>query len=274
MRKLVSGLILLAFSGVVFADENTESVGARADLPTVFMSADVVFLGEIHDNPDHHHRQAQWVAGLKPAAVVLEMLDADQAASITDSLRDDPAALAVALDWANSGWPDFAMYYPVLQAAGAAQIYGAHVGREQARAALGQGVAASFGDQVAQFGLTRPLPDEQQLQRQQMQQTAHCNALPENLLPGMVALQRLRDAQLARVALQAYHETGGPVVVITGNGHARQDWGAPAALALARPALSLASLGQGESENPPDGGFDLVLYAPAVEREDPCAAFK
>ena len=61
---------------------------------------------------------------------------------------------------------------------------------------------------------------------------------------------------------------------ITGNGHARKDWGAPAALAHVAPEVSAQSLGQGETPTgAPEGGFDAVEITDPVEREDPCAAF-
>jgi uncharacterized iron-regulated protein len=89
----------------------------------------------------------------------------------------------------------------------------------------------------------------------------------------MVDVQRFRDAELARVTLAALSETGGPVAVVTGNGHARQDWGMPVYLAAAAADVSVFVLGQSESGSGPDGIFDLVLDAPAVDRPDPCEAF-
>src|SRR5690606_6879400 len=104
------------------------------------------------------------------------------------------------------------------------------------------------------------------------QRLAHCNALPEALLPGMVEAQRLRDFAMAELAATAVAEGRGPVVIITGSGHARKDWGIPALLAKARPELKVWSLGQGEGEAQ-DGPFDAEISAPAPEREDPCLTF-
>ena len=74
-------------------------------------------------------------------------------------------------------------------------------------------------------------------ERLNMQMDAHCGALPEEMLGGMVEAQRLRDAALAEGVLAALAESSGPVVVITGNGHARLDWGAPRMLERARPDI-------------------------------------
>jgi uncharacterized iron-regulated protein len=94
------------------------------------------------------------------------------------------------------------------------------------------------------------------------------------MLPRMVSVQRLRDAALAQAALEAISRFGAPVVVITGNGHAREDWGAPALLRHASPGLAVFSLGQGEAGAQPDGGFGVVLDGPGVDRGDPCDAFR
>jgi hypothetical protein len=114
----------------------------------------------------------------------------------------------------------------------------------------------------------------EQAEREALQMAAHCDALPEEMLPGMVAVQRLRDAVLARAVIRALDETDGPVAVITGSGHARRDWGVPAALAEVAPDLDVWVLGQTEDGRPLEGGFDTVKSAPAVERPDPCVAFQ
>jgi uncharacterized iron-regulated protein len=136
------------------------------------------------------------------------------------------------------------------------------------------GFALPFVPQAEAYGLTSELDAEELADRLNLQMAAHCNALPLDLLPGMVDLQRLRDAVLARAALDALAETGGPVAVITGNGHARKDWGLPAYVARIAPEVSLFSLGQSEDGAAPEGGFDLVLDAPGVDRPDPCLAFR
>ena len=50
--------------------------------------ADVVFLGEVHDNPHHHANQKQALETLLPKAVVFEMITSD----LADGLPPAPAA--------------------------------------------------------------------------------------------------------------------------------------------------------------------------------------
>ncbi|MDR9393416.1 MAG: ChaN family lipoprotein [Roseovarius sp.] len=235
---------------------------------------DVLVLGEIHDNPVHHDRQAEEVARFAPEAIVFEMLTEDQAARVTPALRQDSAALANALDWDESGWPDFAMYHPIITAAPGAELFGAGLPRAAARAAMEDGAAAAFGAEAEEYGLASPLPDAQQAEREALQGAAHCDALPAEMLPAMVAVQRLRDAMLARAVVRAKARTGGPVAVITGNGHARRDWGMPAVLARVAPGLDVRVIGQTEDGKPLPGTFDTVLSAPPVTREDSCDAFR
>lgn len=256
MNRLILSLLFLATAAAASEPETSQ----------------IVILGEVHDNPAHHTVQAEWTAQLAPSAIVFEMLTPDQAALATPDLRSDAQALEQALGWAASGWPDFAMYHPIFAAAPDAAIYGAAVPRDAARAAFGTGIAESFGDEAARYGLTDPLPQAQLAARLEFQAAAHCDALPDEMLPRMVELQRLRDAVLARTALTALDDTGGPVVVITGNGHARKDWGMPVYIRAARPDVTLFALGQSEAGQV-TGAFDKVVDAAPAEREDPCAAF-
>ena len=237
-------------------------------------SAPVIIIGEVHDNPGHHDAQAAIVAHVRPAAIVFEMLTAEQALRVTPQNRNDQEQLAEVLGWADSGWPDFAMYYPLFAAAPEAAIHGAAVPRAAARAAMQAGIADSFGDDAVDYGLTAPLPPDLQAAQENLQQQAHCNAMPPEMLPIMVDLQRLRDAVLARETLKALDATGGPVVVITGNGHARADWGVPAYIAGLRPDLEVFAIGQQEDGAGAPGDFDTLLSSPAVDRPDPCLQFR
>ncbi len=268
MRR--AGLIIFALSAALAQMVRAEPIAPSAldNLPP----SDVVVLGEVHDNPAHHANQARAVAALNPAAIVFEMMTPAQARAVTPRLRDDPGTLAAALGWAESGWPDFALYYPIIAAAPKAEILGAQVPRAELRQVISRrDPAGVFGSDARKFGLTRPLPGDQQSRREKMQARAHCGALPEEMLPGMVMGQRLRDAALARAALRALQETGGPVVVITGNGHARADWGVPAILKEVAPKLRVLSVGQFEAPPAPPVPHDLWLVTAPVARDDPCA---
>lgn len=244
-------------------------------VPDDMSDADIVFLGEQHDNPHHHTTQAAYVAGLSPSVLVFEMLTPEQASRITPALLRDQDALKEALEWEASGWPDFSMYYPIFAAAHSAIVKGAGVPRQALRDIVGSDLVTAAGQDMARrFGLDQPLTADQQAAREALQRESHCNALPEELLPGMVNVQRFRDAMLAQEALDGFEMSGGPVVVITGNGHARLDWGAPFLVQLAAPDVRVFALGQGEDGSVPAGGFTHVEDTPSVDRGDPCDAFR
>jgi uncharacterized iron-regulated protein len=266
--KVLAALAILAAGPALAAEIPPQALNRAA----TFAEADVVILGELHDNPTHHAHQARAVATLAPKALVFEMLTPEAASKMPDTLPD-AATLGQIFGWEAAGWPDFSMYYPIFAAAPTARVYGAEVPRTEARRAIKDGPIAVFGPEAAAYGLTDPLPPDDQSAREAEQAKAHCDALPPDLLPAMVDVQRLRDAALARAVVQAMADTGGPVAVITGNGHARRDQGLAQPLARVAPDLSLLAIAQFEEKAPAAPPFDLWLLTPTIPRDDPCAAF-
>lgn len=224
--------------------------------------ADIVILGEVHDNPDAHLGQAAVLEDLRPTAVVFEMLTAEEAA------RADADRTLIAEAWDASGWRDFPIYAPIFDALGNARIIGAAAPRETVRTVYSDGPEGLFGPDAARFGLDQPLPSDQQATRDELQFAAHCEAMPLEMMAGMVAVQRYRDAVFARAALEALETYGPPVALIAGNGHARTDWGVPALIDLAAPDVTTHSIGfvEGDTDTP----FDETRIVPPAEREDPC----
>jgi len=207
------------------------------------------------------------------------MIEPRHALDITPDIRFDAIALANHLEWEARGWPDFAMYYPIFSSAPKAAVFGGALPRETVRLAVEDGAAATFGDSATLFGLADPLPSAEQETRETQQQEAHCNALPPEILPGMVEAQRLRDAALAQAVVNALaQDFDGPVVVIAGNGHVREDWGVPVALRnyfdQSNRSHTIATLAQYEGTAPENPPVDHWVVTKAAERGDPCAAFR
>ena len=216
---------------------------------------------------------------MQPQALVFEMIEPAAALRITPDRRANAVKLEDLLNWEGSGWPDFAMYYPIFAAAPEAAIFGGGTSKEDVRRAVTEGAAVVFGDGASLFGLDTPLPSDQHARRVRMQGEAHCGALPDSLLPGMVEAQRLRDAALARAAIAAWEHARASsdaprVVVIAGNGHAREDWGATAMLRdHFGGQVVVEALGQYETGTVIDGPFTSTLTTEPAERADPCEAF-
>ncbi|MEM6677062.1 MAG: ChaN family lipoprotein [Pseudomonadota bacterium] len=254
--------------------------------------ADVTILGETHDNSVHHARQAWLIAGLAPSGVAFEMIPAASEKGIAVFREDGGRAAEIgpAIGWERLGWPDWALYRPIFEAAGDAVLTGGGVARAALGAAMREGAAVAYGRGAADLGLERALPAYAQAAAEAEMMAAHCDLLPAESAGGMVEAQRLRDASFAAATLRAREAGGGPVALITGNGHARTDRGVPVYLARVAPELTLISLGQIETvegrDDPadyaaahasgPDGlVYDYVWFSAGVPgRSDPCAVFQ
>lgn len=271
MRLGIAAALLVAVSGLpALGLEGSLHPRPWADLTAALSEAQIAVLGEVHDNPIHHRNQATLVSELAPRALVFEMLSPEQAAAGQDIAHSDAQALGAGLGWDGSGWPPFAEYHPIFAAAPQARLYGAAVPRSETRRAMELGAAIVLD----RADLLPALPAPEQSTREAEQLAAHCDALPAELLPKMVEAQRLRDASFALTALQALRETGGPVAVITGNGHSRYDRGLEIYLSRVDPALSVLSVGQLETAPDALPPFDFFILTAEHTRPDPCAAFR
>lgn len=246
------------------------------DLIAEFATADIIILGEIHDNPHHHAIQAEITAAIQPSGLVFEMFSPEQA-RIVNALRWEGAgieSLEEDLEWAKTGWPSFDFYAQIIEADPEGVVFGGSAPIENVRAAISEGAAKMFGEGAEIYGADQVLPPDQQSLREANQMEAHCNALPESMLSGMVEAQRLRDITLADSAFRALGEVGAPIIIIAGNGHARDDWGIPAALRYADPDITIMTLGQLEAEPVETLPYTRFWVSDPAEREDPCLDFK
>jgi len=253
--------------------------------------ADAVLLGETHDNPDHHALQA-WMLrkvmeGGKRPLVAFEMFDSSQQAKLEQHLADNPldaAGLGAAVAWEKSGWPAWDQYRPIAEAAllGRAPLAPANL----ARADLRKLAKGEIPDSLSHLGLDKPLPPELRQAMENEIKEGHCGMLPSNMLPGMVQVQRARDAVMARAVADGLAAQGS-AVLIAGAGHTRADRGVPvhlADLAPSKQTLALAFLEVREEETEPAAygqlfdaakvPFDAVWFTPRAQREDQCEGLK
>ena len=227
-------------------------------------ASDFVLLGEKHDNPDHHRLQAWLVeslarAGRRPA-VVFEMIPLDREATLDAAIAahpDDPDAIAVALDWAHGGWPDFALYRPIFAAALAARlpIEAGDLSRAQLAQLRRSGLASLPAAERARLALDPPPSEDARRAFADEVREAHCGMAPEAMIDAMIDVQRARDATLADALLASGRSDGG--VLIAGAGHVRRDRGVPLYLERRAPARRVLAL-----------AFSEVARGP-VEPEDP-----
>lgn len=254
-----------------------------ADLAARAARADLVVIGELHDDPAHQAMQAALIAAIGAPAAAFEMVPRAVESAVADlRAASDDAARAAAR------WDDYAPWHaPIAALSPDAPVIGAGLARADLRGAMTGGAASVFSGDADAFGLSAPLSPALQATMETEQIEAHCNALPATMAPGMVEAQRLRDAAFAAALLRA-HDVGAPAVLVTGNGHARRDRGSPAYLQRAAPDLSLLVIGQinraaggdwrAAAADWQDGAapvFDIVILSDAPPgRGDPCAAFR
>lgn len=237
---------------------------------------DVLLLGEKHDNATHHQLQAALIdriaAGGRRTGLVWEMIEPTKDSILADADKTGAAALGVALNWADSGWPNWMEYAPIAASAlrNNVAMRGAALSRLQVRGLLGNEI--SVADLVP-----RALDASRQDALLDHLEESHCGAVPRTALTGMADVQMARDAALARVTSQMIADKIYPIV-ITGGGHARRDRGVPWHLPRrATLVVAFVEVQRGE-ENPAlyleSGTADFIWFTPRVDEKDPCLRFR
>jgi uncharacterized iron-regulated protein len=268
--------------------------------------ADVLLLGEVHDNVVQHRRRLDWLQQLalkRRLVLLMEQLDADAQPAIAaarQALKSVPEAgqdldraaraIASAGGFRFDGW-DWSLYGPVIRWAirQGVELRGANLSSAQTMA-IARGQAHRLADQ-------RPpgWGETQEAALAALIREGHCGLLPERMIVPMVRAQRARDARMAEAVTEAIAEAVGPaegpppalaessasrslvaplVILLAGNGHVRSDVGVPVHLAERLPSARLVSLGLLEQGNPDRAAFDEVIATQAQTRQDPCQALR
>lgn len=250
---------------------------APAQLLQAMRQADVVLLGELHDNPRHHQRRGELLAALhgSRAVVVAEHLTAGR--QVTPGARGAallPALQAAGFDARGWDWPLHAPLFETVQAAGL-PLLGGNLPREQVRQVAREGEAA-WPEALRPLLLAAPLAPDAQARLDQELLDSHCGHLPASRVPAMRAAQRLRDAAMAQALLQAHAGGARPAVLLAGNGHVRRDLGVPQLLAQAAPGLRVLAVAFADATPAADAGAPYThrWHTPAPSRGDPCAAMR
>jgi uncharacterized iron-regulated protein len=256
--------------------------------------ADFVLLGERHDNPDHHTLQAEVLRSLiavgRRPVVGFEMLGRDDASAIADHLAiapTDAAGFGKAVNWNQRGWPDWAMYQPIAEAALQAKlrIVATNLPLATARKMSRDGLAALEPQVIRELGLDQPPPEPVFASMAADIRDAHCGYAPEKSLKPMVDVQRARDAQMAQSLIAASDPDG--AILVAGAGHVRNDYGIPVYLRQKAPdkrVISIAFVEVDKHKTEPQSyallypngqlPFDYVWFTPRLNDEDPCEKFK
>lgn len=244
------------------------------------LDADVILLGEQHDNPHHHALQKEVLDLLGQRSmldsVVFEQVHWDQQGVLNSLNNRSLGELAKDLNWANSGWPDYKFYEPLFMAATRykAQLIAGNIAPQKSKVIYQDGYAAIFSaDDQKNLGLDQMLEPKAEAALEEEIFMGHCRLLPKDHVKTMIPVQRSRDAAMA-LTWSRLHKKG-KTVFIVGSGHARKDFGIPWYLERLKPGIKIYSVGMNEVGADTDADvYDQVITTAAAEREDPCAGLK
>jgi uncharacterized iron-regulated protein len=234
-------------------------------LPPQAGSAEVLLMGEQHDQPDHQRQIAAEVQRLtaqgRLAALVLEMVESGRNTAKVRRTGTE-AEVRLELDWDDRGWP-WATYGSVVMTAVRAgvPVLGGNLPRSQVR--------ATMADPALDGQLSTPVRNV----IAKAVEDGHCGMLKAEQLPAMVRVQIARDRRMAETAVLARAKAGGGQVVLlhAGEQHVARDRGVPLHLdRLGVPPGQMHVVAFGEGELP----VDERRPAQRVETPDHCAEFR
>ena len=222
VTALSAGLLWFA-SGCAGPQHKTPSLTTPHAVPQLLaplLPATFLVLGELHDVDGHQQLQVRVIEHLAAQqqlyAVVLEMADRGHSTQGLPTQAHE-AQVQHALQWNTRGW-SWERYGPVVMSAvrQGVPVYGGNLPRSDMRAAmLNTMLEASVQPQYLE-----PL--------QALMQASHCGLLPADQLLPMARIQIGRDIAMAQTLLGARPtKTHQVTLLITGNQHARKDYGVP-----------------------------------------------
>lgn len=270
------------------------------ELVSRIRDAKYVLIGEKHDNPIHHHHQAELIDALSKSdnrhrAVVWEMFTRDQQASLDQNWQDVPVAdLGPAMTWEDRGWPFWQDYAPIAEAArdnDLAMVAG-NLPDDILRPMIADGLSA-LPDGLANDLSLPDIPTDIQVLLDQEIAQGHCNTLPKSMLPAFSTVQFARDASLARAMYDAAKDddTDG-AFLIAGAMHVRRGIAAPWHLARFEDGLTdndIAVVSLVEADAPSDtpatindyamrfgasDAIDFMWFTNDIMRSNPCDNLK
>lgn len=254
--------------------------------------ADVIVLGEQHDDLQSHRFQAELTAALvaaSPLAVCLEMFERDEQAFVDAYLANTLGQktlvdLTDSRDWATPGqWDSF--YQPIVDAAkaGHAPVIAANAPRRFARLARLEGFAALAAFAPAypgQFVVPATIEEAAYAERFKAAMSHHdappakgartetpaMHALTPEQIEGMFRGQQVWDATMADSAVGAWRAHG-KAILIVGQFHTDHDGGLLLRMKAAAPNAKILTISLDKAEaaalrEEDKGRADFVVYRP------------
>jgi len=270
-------------------DMNSRRFMDEATLLALMDKADVLLLGETHDNPQHHELQlkllkARIESGARPA-LMMEQLDTDSQKALDLALADSNPVEALNTATGLIKFADWQFYQPLLATAidNKLPVIAANISSQQLQPVIWKGFAAYDDAALKRMAVEAVWSDSRQTYMLSHIGGAHCGQIRDELRAGLTRSQRLRDALMADAGISSI---GRGIVAIVGSSHARRDVGMPLYLAARAPAAHILSIAfvevipgldtpeayetESASGKPP---FDVIWFSSRVDRSDPCADY-
>jgi uncharacterized iron-regulated protein len=276
MARLTAVLALASVASV--ARPASGEMDALASIAERAPRAEVIAIGESHDNPAHHAIQTRIVEHLvalgERPVLAFEMLSEDQQPEVDAALAESASSadLERRLAWRARGWPDFGMYYPLFAAARRHRLPVLAADLDAAsRRAIARGGLDALAEPERARAASRLASDpaREQALRQELQ-TAHCGVLSLALQASMADAWHARNVTMARRTADALAGDG-KVVLIVGRAHLGAD-AVPAQLEAVRRGTRLLIVDLVEADaDVPLPNADVVWVTPGVTRPDRCA---
>lgn len=259
----------------------------------VLLPADLILLGEKHDNPDHHALQTwvlrQVIQASRRPGVVFEMMSEDQQSVVERHEQQQPrdaTLLGKALAWESSGWPTWIQYQPLadLAVGHGLPIIAGNLSLELTKNIQRFAFLAIPGTRRERLGLNTPMTEDLFTTMQRDMKPTHCEEPSALQLLRMVLVQHARDAVMAEHLTRTLSrpDTDG-AVLIAGSWHTRTDYGVPAHVQRMAPDATVHSLAfievddhildvAGYAQGFGGGAvpFDFVWFTPRVSNEEAC----
>ena len=243
-------------------------------LAEILKSADIVLLGELHDNILHHEARGRLIARFADhrRTVISEHLPAPNQVTFQSDIKTD--LVAAGFDTEGWDWPIHQSLYEQIKNKGLS-VVGGNLPKEEARRMFLQGVS-SLPERMAKTYTQSRLDETAERKLDHDLVEGHCGKLPDKYLSRMRFAQRMTDLSLTHNLLDRR-----PSLLIAGNGHIRRDYGVPQILASVAPELKVVSVGfleQGSGTQDllqsVSGQYDFIWITERAERKDPCENFK
>jgi uncharacterized iron-regulated protein len=258
---------------------------SKSEYLTLTNQADILLLGEVHDNPIHHKLQAEVIQNLQTdqrgLTVYFEHIATDKQDILTQfnsRKLTDLDQLKTALEWDKSGWPPFDMFRPLFDSAQIkrAEIRAALFPRSKVKSVYAEGMKAAIDEVQLKSKKLDELPGAEREKLLEDIVSSHCGMFTKEKAGPMGQVQMAKDAFMAIQLTGALQSSRS--VLIAGNGHTRTDYGVPLYLKKLSPQSKIVSVAHVEVQA---GSLDVKAYQSAISadifvfteawpRKDPC----